>query len=139
MTEIPETMRRFINEHHVLSMATSYRDRVSSCSLFYLFLPKEACILFASDERTEHMQDIARHSNVACSIHNETREIAQIRGIQIKAEVSAAGAEEEQLYLEAYPYAKEVKSKRIWKLEISELKYTDNSQDFAKKEIWKRT
>lgn len=95
-------------------------------------------MLFASDEKSEHMQHILHHPQVACAIHNETKEVAQIRGIQIKGAVSAASEVEEYSYIEAYPYAKEVKNKRIWKLEISELKYTDNTQGFGQKEIWKR-
>ncbi|MBE0499170.1 MAG: pyridoxamine 5'-phosphate oxidase family protein [Campylobacterales bacterium] len=139
MTKIPETMCRFINGHHVLCLATSYKESLSCCSLFYLFIPEEACVLFASDEKTEHMQHISHHPQVACAIHNETKEVAQIRGIQIKGAVSAASEEEEHSYIEAYPYAKKLKNKGIWKLEISELKYTDNTQGFGKKERWERS
>lgn len=138
MTKIPEIMRRFINGHHVLCLATSHKESLSCCSLFYLFIPEEACMLFASDEKTEHMQHISHHPQVACAIHNETKEVAQIRGIQIKGVVETATEEEAHSYIEAYPYAKEVKNKRIWKLEISELKYTDNTQGFGQKEIWER-
>lgn len=138
MTKIPETMCHFINGHHVLSLATSYKESLSCCSLFYLFIPEEACMLFASDENTEHMQHVSQHPQVACAIHNETKEVAQIRGIQIKGVVKTATQEEEQSYIEAYPYAKKLKNKVIWKLAISELKYTDNTQGFGQKETWKR-
>ena len=138
MTKIPETMCRFLNGHHVLSLATSHKESLSCCSLFYLFIPEEACVLFASDEKSEHMQHILHHPQVACAIHNETKEVVQIRGIQIKGVVRTATQKEEQSYIDAYPYAKEIKNKQIWKLEISELKYTDNTQGFGQKEIWTR-
>ncbi len=130
-------MCSFFSEHHVLSLATSYKDSISACSLFYLFIPEEACFLFASDEKTEHMQYISGNPNVACTVHNETKEVMHIKGIQVKGVVKAANEGDEQLYTDAYPYAKEIKSKRIWKLKITELKYTDNSLEFGQKEIWK--
>lgn len=127
----------FIREHHVLAMATSQDDRPSSCSLFYSFLEDEACFVFASDDETEHIQNILENPDVSAVIHHETKEIAAIKGIQIKGRVEEGQARHRQLYLSDFPYAAEVKKKSIWKLSISELKYTDNALGFGKKEYWK--
>ncbi len=126
----------FIQKHHVLSMATVEDETPVSCSLFYLFVPEEACFIFASDKGTEHMKNISENPYVSASIHDETKEVMQIRGIQIKGMVSRAEDKHEDLYLEAYPYAKNIDEKSIWKLSVTGLKFTDNTQEFARKEMW---
>ncbi len=127
----------FINEHHVLTMATTYHDSPSSCSLFYCFMEDEACLVFASSDETEHIKNIFQNPDVAAAIHNETKEIEHIKGIQIKGIVEEGHSRHEHHYLKEYPYASEVKQKRIWKLNITELKYTDNNLAFGQKEVWK--
>lgn len=127
----------FINQHHVLSMATVHNEMPSSCSLFYVFVEDEACFIFASDYETEHMKNILQNPDVSADIHKETQEIEHIQGIQIKGMVSPAESRHEHMYFHAYPYAKEVKNKAIWKLKITELKYTDNNLGFGQKETWK--
>lgn len=129
-------MLKFIHEHHVFSMATLGEDTLSSCSLFYLFIEEEMCFIFASDEKTEHIQNIKKNPHVSAAIHNETTEVKEIKGLQIRATVSKAEAGYEELYLTKYPYAKEVKNKIIWKLSVRGLKYTDNSVEFGYKEVW---
>jgi len=129
-------MLKFINEHHVLSMATLREEAPSSCSLFYLFLEEEMCFIFASDEATEHIENIKKNPNVSATIHNETTKVKEIKGLQIRATVSKAGAGYEVLYVSKYPYAKEVKKKTMWKLNVTGLKYTDNSLGFGQKEVW---
>jgi len=136
MNKIPLNMVEFIQEHHVLSMATVQNDIPVSCSLFYLFIPQEECFIFASDEKTEHMRNILQNPNVSAVIHNETKEVEHIRGIQIKGMVTHAKERCHDLYLKDYPYAKGVDNKVFWKLKITELKYTDNSLGFGQKETW---
>ena len=137
MNKIPINMVEFIKGHHVLSLATVRNDLPASCSLFYLFLPEEECFVFASDYETEHMQNILQNPDVSAVIHNETKEIEHIKGIQIKGMVTSAEARHEHLYLKEYPYANDIDDKSIWKLKITELKYTDNSLGFSQKERWK--
>ena len=130
-------MVEFIQEHHVLSMATVQNNTPVSCSLFYLFIPQEECFIFASDTESEHIKNILQNPDVSAAIHNETKALEDIRGIQIKGMVTNADQKHEHLYLEEYPYAKDVGNKAFWKLKIIELKYTDNSLGFGQKETWK--
>ena len=117
-------------------MATLGRDTLSSCSLFYLFIEEEICFIFASDEATEHIQNIKQNPNVSATIHNETTEVKEIKGLQIRGTVSKATEVYEELYVAKYPYAKEVKNKKMWKFSMTAVKYTDNSVSFAEKEVW---
>ena len=130
-------MVEYIQKHHVLSMATVGDETPVSCSLFYLFVPEEACFIFASDRGTEHMKNILQNPHVSAGIHDETKEIEQIKGIQIKGRVAHAEQRHESLYLKAYPYAKNIDEKSIWTLSVTGLKFTDNTQGFAGKEIWR--
>mgnify|MGYP005664100533 CR=1 FL=1 len=135
--KIPKNMVDFIREHHVLSMATVQNGMPSSCSLFYSFMEDEHCFVFASDYETEHMKNILLNPDVSGVIHFETKEIEHIKGIQLKGMVEIAQSRHEHLYLKEYPYAADVKSKAIWKLKITELKYTDNNLGFGQKEVWR--
>lgn len=130
-------MAGFIQEHHVLSMATVQNNTSVSCSLFYLFIPQEQCLIFASDDKSEHIINILQNPNVSGAVHNETKELEHIRGIQMKGMVTNAEQRHEHLYLKEYPYAKDVGNKAFWKIKIIELKYTDNSLGFGQKETWK--
>ncbi len=129
----------FINEHHVLSLATVNEKREStSCSVFYVLNEKELSFIFASDEKTEHMQNISKINRVSASIHFETKEVGTIRGLQIKAEVLQADKEDKKAYLKAFPYARVIPKLQVWKMQVLSLKYTDNRLGFGKKETWIR-
>ena len=127
----------FINEHHVLSLATTYQDNPSSCSVFYAFIPEYNCFVFASESKSEHMHNIMHNENVAASIHDEVREVLLIKGLQMKGQVSRAGVEHEQFYVKTFPEAESLK-KEVWTLKVHQLKYTNNKDiGFGQKEVWK--
>ena len=130
-------MKNFIQEHHVLSLATSQNDRPSSCSLFYAFMPEDNCFIFASESKSEHIQNIIQNAAVSAAIHDEQRELMLIKGIQIKGQVTQADSKHEHFYLETFPEAQDFK-KEMWIIEVRELKYTDNEDiGFRQKEVWK--
>ena len=130
-------MLDFINGHHVLSLATTQRDRPSSCSVFYAFMQDDNSFVFASEYESEHIQNIMQNSDVSAAIHDETRELMLIKGLQIKGQVTKAHSRHEHLYLKTFPEAQEIK-KEIWMIKITELKLTDNKDiGFGQKEVWK--
>ena len=129
----------FIHEHHVLALSTVDEENgLASCSVFYVFNGDEISFIFASDEKTEHMQNISKNEKVSCSIHLETKEIGTIRGVQVKAEVKEGSKEDKQAYVKAFPYARVMPNLQVWKMTVNSLKYTDNRLGFGKKELWKR-
>jgi len=130
-------MLDFIGQHHVLSLASTLNDTPSICSVFYAFVEDENCFVFASEYESEHMQNIMQNADVAANIHEETRELMLIKGLQIKGQVEKAHSRHEHLYLKTFPEAEEIK-KEVWSLHIHELKYTDNQDiGFGQKEVWK--
>jgi len=130
-------MKKFIQKHHVLSLATSHNGRPSSCSVFYAFMPEDNCLIFASEYASEHIQNIMQNTDVSAVIHDEQRELILIKGIQIKGQVSQAESRHEHFYLKTFPEAEGI-TKEIWVIEVRELKYTDNEKiGFGQKEVWK--
>lgn len=135
--KVPLNMIKFIQAHHVLSLSTTQKDKPSSCSVFYAFMEEDNCFIFASEYKSEHIQNIMQNSDVAASIHDEVRELMRIKGLQIKGQVTGSKSRHEHFYLKTFPEAKDMK-KEIWVLELRELKYTDNEDiGFGQKEVWK--
>lgn len=139
MHKLSSKIVEFIQEHHVLVLATVNEiNESASCSLFYTFDEDEISFVFASDEKTEHMQNISKNRKVSVSIHFETKEVGTIRGLQVKAEVTEGNKEDKQSYLKAFPYARVMPSLHVWSMRVDSLKYTDNRLGFGKKETWER-
>ncbi|MDF1881713.1 pyridoxamine 5'-phosphate oxidase family protein [Sulfurimonas sp. MAG313] len=133
----PHEMKAYLHSHHVLVLATAYKDRLSSCSVFYAYSTEDNCLVFASQNTSEHIQNILNNSRVAACIHNEERELDKIKGLQIKGRVQPAERQHEEVYLHDFPEAKDFE-KDIWVLYIEELKYTDNELlGLGKKKIFK--
>jgi len=139
MNKLSSKISSFIAEHHVLSLSTCRNKNISSCSVFYTFNEENNYFIFASDEKTEHIQNILENRSVSCAIHLETKEIGTIRGLQIKAEVFKASKEDKKAYIKAFPYALVMKDLQVWKIEVNFMKFTDNRLGFGKKESWGRS
>ena len=134
--QIPQNIQDFISAHHVLSLSTVHKGAVSSCSVFYVFIEAQKCFVFASQDKSEHIQNILQNNNVSACIHDEVREVIRIKGLQVKAKAKRASKEYEKVYFESYPEAKDFE-KGIWVLDIVELKYTDNKVlGLGEKEKW---
>jgi hypothetical protein len=131
-----EKIERFIGEHHLLSLA-SMGDRLWCCSMFYAYDPQSISFIVASEERTEHMSNVARDSNVAGTVALETKTVGKIQGIQFSGVMAKAEAKAYELYFGAFPYAR-IMSPTLWVIRLDEVKMTDNTLGFGKKIIWKR-
>jgi len=129
----------FINEHHVLTLATC-ADNVAWCSnCFYIYLEEENCFVFTSDDNTKHVQDVLVNSKVAGSVVLETNTVGKIRGIQFLGNMRRPGKDLESIakkaYLKRFPYAVLMKTS-LWILKVNYIKMTDNRLGFGKKLIW---
>ncbi len=132
----------FINEHHVLTLATSV-DNLAWCSnCFYVYLEDENCFVFTSDENTKHVQDVNCNPLVAGSIVLETNAVGKIRGIQFRGSMERPTKElnskAKKAYLKRFPFAVLMKTS-LWILKLTYIKMTDNRLGFGKKLIWENT
>ena len=126
----------FLQEHHVLSLATCSQSELSSCNLFYVYDKDTNSFIVASSEDTNHIQHILQNSLVAGTVVLETKTIGKIQGVQFKGEF--VGLEEsslKKLYFKTFPYALAMNPK-LWQIKINYFKMTDNRLGFGKKIIW---
>lgn len=129
------TIETFVAEHHILMLATSSADLPQACTLFYAYESRNNLFIVASDDATEHMQNVAENPQVAAAIALETTVVGKIRGLQIKGVMRPADADEATHYFNTFPYAKVMRPK-LWVIEPYYMKLTDNRLGFGKKLIW---
>ncbi len=132
---------KFINKHHVLTLATCFENEPWCANCFYVYLEDLNQFVFTSDDSTKHIQDVLTQDIIAGSIVLETSVIGKIRGIQFQGKIWKP---EKQLlkkvktaYLKKFPIAMLMKTS-LWVVEPSLLKFTDNRLSFGKKLIWRK-
>jgi len=131
-----DKIENFLDNHHVLSLATSYGKEVSVCSLFYVFLKDEISFIIASSDETNHISHIKENKNIAGNIVLETKTVGKIQGVQFKGEfLELKDSKLKDLYFKAFPYSKLLKPK-LWQIKVNYFKMTDNRLGFGKKIIW---
>ena len=126
----------FINEHHVLSLATTDGKELSACSLFYSYIKEELAFIVASSDNTTHIQHIKKNNTIAGNILLETKSVSKIQGLQFRGEMSVLeDLELSNAYFNDFPHAKLMHPK-LWKIKVNYFKMTDNRLGFGKKIIW---
>ncbi|MEA1916581.1 MAG: pyridoxamine 5'-phosphate oxidase family protein [Campylobacterota bacterium] len=138
MMEIDKKIVTFIGKHHLLSLATCSESKVDICSLFYAYNKKENYFVVASDEKTTHIKNIRKNSNISLSIALETKLVGKIQGLQIDAVINSSTCNNvKMLYLKTFPYSVAF-DLTLWKIEPLHVKFTDNTLGFGKKLYWKK-
>ncbi len=126
----------FLNEHHVMSLATFGDLELSVCNLFFAYDPQEISFIVASSEETTHIQNILKNPNVAGSVVLETKTIGKIQGLQFRGNfMSLEDSRLKKLYFKTFPYAL-VMNPKLFQIKINHFKLTDNRLGFGKKIIW---
>jgi len=126
----------FIIQHHVMSLATSDKEEISVCSLFYIYSQEKNSFVVASSDDTTHICHIQKNSNIAGNILLETHTVGKIQGLQFRGEfVALEDKSLQKEYFKAFPYALAL-SPKLWQIKVSHFKLTDNRLGFGKKIIW---
>jgi uncharacterized protein YhbP (UPF0306 family) len=126
----------FIAKHHILTLATC-KDNIPQCAtLFFAYNSDEVAFIVASDEKTEHIQNVFENNFVAGSIALETKSVGKIEGIQFKAKMSISDTKEDKkLYFKTFAYAMAM-NPTLWKIKLLNIKLTDNRLGFGTKLTW---
>ena len=127
---------KFINKHHVLTLATVDGDGtpyVANC--FYAYDSARNIFIFTSDTTTRHGGHMATNPHVALSIPLETRIVGRVQGIQICGIAERGDSEAHTTYIKRFPYAA-VAPLTLWAVRPTMMKLTDNTLGFGKKLIW---
>ena len=129
----------FINEHHLLTLATSKDNIAYCCNVFYIFNEENNSFIFSSDTKTKHAQNFIANPNVAGTIALETKEIRKIQGVQLLGKIQELNGDKLEIakeqYIKAYPYARLMET-HLWEMELTFAKMTNNRLGFGKKLIW---
>jgi uncharacterized protein YhbP (UPF0306 family) len=142
MTNNPDKkIYNFIDEHHVLSLATSSNGQAYMANCFFIFNKDNNEFIFTSSIETRHGKEMIENQKVAASIVLETKTIGKIQGLQITGTASKLEGELEKKakkqYLLKYPYAI-LKAETMWSISVDFFKLTDNRLGFGKKIIWSK-
>ena len=136
MSDNLSKIESFLDEHHVLSLATTDGEQLSVCSLFYAYVKDEMKFIVASGDDTQHIKNINKNKNIAGNIFLETKIIGKIQGVQFSGEFSKLDdLKLTKLYFKAFPYALVMKPK-LFQIQVNYFKMTDNRLGFGKKIIW---
>lgn len=143
MTAIDPRIIKFLRRHHVLTLATLAdlaTGELWACNLFYAYCQvdgKGPCLVFTSGAQTHHAAQFVRHPRVAGSVVLETKVVAKVQGLQLQGTVHRGDEAARSAYLKRFPYAA-VLLKELWTLELTRLKYTDNTLGFGTKLHWNK-
>ena len=136
-----EHIAAFLQEQSVISIATTVNDEPYCASCYYAFEPNENLLVFKSDSDTKHIEDALKNNHVAGTILPDKINKAKVKGVQfsgifMKAEGNI-GKKAKETYLKKFPVASVFRGD-IWVIEISRIKFTDNTLVFGKKLLWER-
>ena len=131
----------FINEHHLLTLATSQNNLPYCCNVFYVYDSLNNQLIFSSDPKTKHANDFIANPNVAGTIALETKEITKIQGVQLLGIIQELKTEELEIakeqYIKAFSYAANM-DVHLWAMPLTFIKMTHNKLGFGKKLIWEK-
>lgn len=130
----------FIKKHHVLTIATTVNNEPWCANCFYAYMEDENALIFTTDTETRHGKEFLKNPVVAGSIVLETSVIGKIRGIQFQGIISESNGERmkkaKNTYLKRFPIAA-LMDTRLWVVDLTLLKLTDNRLGFGKKILWR--
>ena len=131
----------FLRQHHVMTLATCCDNRPWCCQCFYVYMDRLCGLAFSSDITTRHIAHVMEQPFVAGSIVLETTVVGKLQGIQLEGKLTEAdGALLKEIkiaYTKRFPYTLLMDTK-LWFLELTTIKMTDNRLGFGKKLHWER-
>ena len=138
---IDQQIIHFLNEHHLLTLATSQNNKPYCCNLFYVYDQVSNQLIFSTETKTKHAQDFICNTNVAGSIALETKEVSKIQGVQLLGTIFELKGERlkiaKEQYIKAFSYAANM-DLHLWAMPLNFIKMTHNKLGFGKKLIWEK-
>jgi uncharacterized protein YhbP (UPF0306 family) len=139
--QIDQQIIHFLNEHHLLTLATSQNNNPYCCNLFYVYDQASNQLIFSTETKTKHAQDFICNTNVAGSIALETKEVSKIQGVQLLGTILELKGEHLKIakghYIKAFSYAANMDI-HLWAMPLNFIKMTHNKLGFGKKLIWEK-
>lgn len=135
-------MRSFLNDHHILGLATVADNQPYCATMFYAFMEEHNALVINSSYDTKHIENVLKNNRVSGTIALETKIIGKIQGIQFCGQIYRLEDFEHQIaaqkaYYRRFPYAA-FSQPQLWVIELDFVKMTDNRLGFGKKLIWQK-
>ena len=139
--QIDQQIIHFLNEHHLLTLATSQNNKPYCCNLFYVYDQVSNQLIFSTETKTKHAQDFITNTNVAGSVALETKNVSKIQGVQLLGTIEELKGERlkiaKEQYIKAFSYAANMEL-HLWVMPLNFIKMTHNKLGFGKKLIWEK-
>ncbi|GLR11107.1 hypothetical protein COO59_15015 [Mixta theicola] len=132
---------RYLKKQHVLSVCCRNDETFWCANCFYLFNEARMAFWIMTEVETRHGALMAQQPQVAGTVSGQTKTVTLIKGIQYRGAARLLHGEQEQLaraaYCQRFPVARAV-SAPLWEIRLDEIKMTDNTLGFGKKNQWLR-
>lgn len=137
-----EHIRLFIGKQHVLTLCAGDGLDMWCANCFYVFDAATMALWLMTEPHTRHGGLMLNNCRVVGTIAPKPKSIALIRGVQYRAEAVLLSGEEAEAararYCKRFPIARAMKAS-VWRLDLHEVKMTDNTLGFGKKLHWARS
>jgi uncharacterized protein len=137
---LPAAVRSFLQQNHVVGLATVAAGEPWAASCFYAFDAPSASLVVLSSETSRHGVAMLGNGVVAGTVAGQPKSIAAVRGVQFVAATrllkGSAYDQAYAFYCMRHPIAR-LRTSSAWLLALRELKYTDNAELFASKTHWR--
>ncbi|HRO42688.1 MAG TPA: hypothetical protein PL009_07620 [Flavipsychrobacter sp.] len=131
----------FIKEQKVATVACVENNLPYCFNCYYSFIEQDGLLVYKSSFNTRHESILQNHKDVAGTIIPEQIDVAIIKGIQFEGKLLDDNLElavkVSASYYLRFPFALTVPGK-LYVIEISSLKFTDNTRGFGFKQHWRR-
>ncbi|ARJ41418.1 hypothetical protein B1H58_04940 [Pantoea alhagi] len=132
---------RYLKKQHVLSVCCGNNETVWCANCFYVFDETGMAFWIMTEAETRHGALMMQQPQVAGTVSGQTKTVMLIKGIQFLGTAHLLQGEQEQraraAYCQRFPVARTV-SAPLWEIRLDEIKMTDNTLGFGKKNHWLR-
>ncbi|MCV9879668.1 YhbP family protein [Brenneria izbisi] len=137
-----DAISRYLKKLHVLSVCVGDNSDLWCASCFYTYDEQRVAFYLMTELHTRHGELMRRQPLVAGTVSGQPKSVMLIKGVQFRARAELLQGEEEQQararYHARFPVARGAQAP-VWRLQLTELKMTDNTLGFGKKRHWQRT
>ncbi|WP_233977816.1 YhbP family protein [Pectobacterium versatile] len=136
-----EAISRYLKKLHVLTLCVGENSELWCASCFYTYDEQQIAFYLMTELQTRHGEIMARLPQVAGTVSGQPKSVMLIKGVQFRAQaVQLEGDDAQQArarYNARFPIARASQAP-IWRLDLTEIKMTDNTLGFGKKRHWQR-
>lgn len=129
----------FIKSQDIFTLATCSDNKPHCAICYYAYSEKLNGLIFKSSKESLHVNEGMNNNTVAAAISHSKSDISKIKGAQIEGSFTEPNElqikEAKHSYYKKFPFALAF-SGDIFLIELTKIKFVDNSFGFAKKINW---